>query len=134
MVRGGGVLLIQVGCLWRWPVVSLNGCLSSRAQRWAFIRACQDKDGAIIGPLRTAAKQLFRCAKPIYVKAKKTYAQEKKQEGDLFKILTPDAYFRQKGTDERVLKAALNDPRRKHEVTLALKRFRARLLESFNRE
>jgi hypothetical protein len=125
---------VVLGCLWRWPVVSLNGCLSSRAQRWAFIRACQDKDGAILGPLRTAAKQFFTCAKPIYVKAKKAHAQEKKEEGDPFKVLTPDAYFRQKGTDEQVLKAAKNDPRRKHKITHALKTFRARLLNSVNCE
>jgi hypothetical protein len=125
---------VVLGCLWRWPVVSLNGCLSAKARRWAFIEACQYKDEPILRPLRIAARQLFTCAKPVYVKGKKAYAQKKKQEGEPFKVLTPDAYFRQKGTDEQVLKAALSDPHRKHKVTLALKTFQARLLDSLNRE
>ena len=62
------------------------------------------------------------------------YCQERRQEGEPFKVLIPDACFRQKGNDEQVLKAALNDPRRKNKVTLALKTFRARLLDSVNRE
>jgi len=125
---------VILGCLWRWPIVSLNGCLSARARRWAFIEACQNKDGRILRPLQVAAKQLFTCAKPVYVKAKKVYAQKKQQEGEPFKVLTPDAYFRQKGTEEHVLKAALRDPSRKHRVTLALKTFQKRLLDSLNRE
>ena len=125
---------VVLGCLWRWPVASLNGCLSARARRWIFIDACQHKDRAILRPLRIAARQLFTCAKPVYVKAKKVYAQKKKEEGDPFKVLTPDAYFRQKGTDEQLLKAALHDHSRKHKITLALKTFQARLLDSLNRE
>ena len=125
---------VVLGCLWRWPVVSLNGCLSSRARRRAFIEACQFKDGTILRPLRIAAKQFFACAKPIYVKAKKAYAEKKKQEGEPFKVLTPDAYFRQKGTDEQVLKAALHEHSRKHKITLALRTFQTRLHDAVNGE
>lgn len=125
---------VVLGCLWHWPVVSVGGCLSTRAERWAFIKACQDKDRAILRPLRAAAKQLFTCAKPIYVKAKEAYADQKKQEGEPFKVLTTDAYFRQKGAEEQVSKGAMKDPQRKHKITLALKTFRARLLDSVNRE
>jgi hypothetical protein len=125
---------VVLGCLWRWPVVSLNGCLSARARRWAFIEACQYKEGPILRPLRTAARQLFTCAKPVYVKAKKAYEQKKKHEGEPFKVLTPDAYFRQKGSDQHVLKAALHDHSRKQKITVALKTFQVRLLNSLNRE
>ncbi len=68
------------------------------------------------------------------MKAKKAYASKKKEEGEPFKVLTPDAYFRQKGTDEQVLKAALHEHSRKHKITLALKTFRARLLDAVNGE
>ena len=125
---------VVLGCLWRWPAVSLHGCLSSRARRWAFIEACQYKDATILRPLRIAAKQFFVCAKPIYVKAKKAYAEKKKQEGEPFKVLTPDAYFRQKGTDEHVLKAALHEHTRKEKITLALRTFQARLDAAVNDE
>jgi hypothetical protein len=125
---------VVLGCLWRWPVVSLHGCLSSKAQRWAFIEACQSKDATILRPLGIAAKQFFTCAKPIYVKAKKAYAEKKKAEGEPFKVLTPDAYFRQKGTDEQVLKAALHESSRKQKITLALRTFQARLHEAVRGE
>jgi hypothetical protein len=125
---------VVLACLWRWPLLSLNGCLSARARRWAFIEACQFKDMPILRPLRSAARQFFTCAKPMYVKAKKAYARRKKQGGEPFKVLTPDAYFRQKAADEQVLKAALHEHDRRHRITLALKTFQARLVDSLNRE
>lgn len=125
---------VILGCLWRWPTVSLHECLSSKAKRWAFIEACQRNDTALLRPLRIAAKQCFACAKPIYVKAKKAYAKKKKDEGKPFKILTPDAYFRQKGADEQVLKAALREHGRKQKITLALKTLHARLHAAVNGE
>jgi hypothetical protein len=125
---------VVLACLWRWPLLSLDHCLLPKAQRLAFIEACQKEDGTVLRPLRIAAKQLFTSAKPAYVKAKKTYAVEKKKEGEPFKVLIPDAYFRQKGAEHQVLKGALKDSRRKRKVTLALKRFKARLIASMNHE
>jgi hypothetical protein len=125
---------VVLGCLWRWPGVSLNGCLSSKARRWAFIEACQSKDSYLLRPLLTAAQLFFASAKPAYLKAKKAHAMEKRAEGEPFKVLTPDAYFRQKGADEQVLRAALHDPGRKQKITLAPKTFQARLHAAVNGE
>jgi len=125
---------VALGCLWRWPLLSLDRCLLPKAQRLAFVEACQKEDGTVLRPLRIAAKQVLNCAKPAYVKAKKAYAAEKKEQGEPFKVLTPDAYFRQKAAEHQVLREALKDSRRKRKVTLALKKFKVRLLASMNHE
>jgi hypothetical protein len=125
---------VVLGCLWRWPAVSLHGCLSAGPRRWAFIKACQSKDETTLRPLRIAAKQLFTCAKPIYMKAKKAHAEKKKAEGEPFKVLTPDAYFRQKGTDEHVLNAALHEHSRRQKITIALRAFQRHLYDVVNGE
>ena len=125
---------VVLGCLWRWPIVPLQRCLSSKARRSAFIEACQSNDPAILRSLHIAAKQFFTCAKPMYMKAKGAHAEKKRGKGEPFKVLTPDAYFRQKGTDEQVLKAALHDHSRKQKITLALRTFQARLHDAVNGE
>ena len=75
-----------------------------------------------------------RDCRPAPETAKKAYAKKKKDEGKPFKILTPDAYFRQKGADEQVLKAALREHGRKQKITLALKTLHARLHAAVNGE
>jgi len=134
-VSGAGTAPIEarwvvLASLWDWSDASLRDCLTSEANRRAFIEACQVGDGRVLRPLRDAAKQLFSFAKTVYVRERKMYAEEVKRSGKPFKVLTPDALFRREPVSETVTRAARTDTRRKDKITSALKKFRARLLIS----
>jgi hypothetical protein len=96
--------------------------------RRAFIRACEDGDNTVLRHLHLASKQLFVAAKPVYVREKKVHAQKIKHSTKPFRVLTPDAFFRQKPVTATVMKAACGDPGRKRKIANALKTFEAKLL------
>jgi hypothetical protein len=100
-------------------------------RREAFIKACQNGDSKVLHHLRFAAKQLFVAAKPVYVKAKNVHAQELKHSIKRFRVLTPDAFFRQKPATETVMKAVRGNPVRKQKIANALKAFQAKLLAAY---
>jgi len=122
---------VVLACLWHWTGAPLGDILAGEWRRRAFIEACQKKaNGGPIRDLRAAAKRLFVCAKPVYVRARKLHKEQTQQKGKPFRVLTPDAYFRREEAYDAVMKAALKDTGRKRKITSALDTLRAGLLAS----